>query len=289
MRPRSAATFRQLTVFRNETTSSTGQSTTALIWLCLLLPPLASAQPSLRPPVSRFYVGTDAIIRREAIQLTDPGGLIAPSDWMWNFSYGLNVGYRLSKWATVETGLSRFTLADRLNFDFGPLRRSFSNPRTLLTVPFRVYVDPFAFSQARPGRLRLQLMGGVSAGAITALHRSQLRWSGGQRTYLINNVQTDQLTYNSQSQLSGNAVVLPEVGVNLQYALGQRLIASGTYGYAWGLHTVHQHTIRYSVQQIGVPIDATQSSAGDGTTVLVGLKYQFGPTVWGAAAQPMWP
>lgn len=260
----------------------------ALPILCAFLVfPLFADGQSLSVPRKRFiseftqsrcfYVGTDAFVRRENIKLVENGQMIAPSNWMWNFSYGFNAGYQPNKWLTLETGLYRFTFASRVNFLFGGhFGRSFSSPWSVYTVPLRAYVNPFAFSQNQYHRFRLQLVAGISYGSLRKYQGEPTGSFSGSRSYLINNVLQDSFTFEATDQITNGRVFNLEAGVNASYRLSNRFTLSATYGFTHGLNQVLQQNIKYRLMSTGQEFQGRQTSTGSSRTVLLGLKYHFG-------------
>ncbi len=226
----------------------------------------------------RFYVGADAYVRREAIKLIDPGGQVAPSDWMRNASYGFNAGYQPNKWLTFESGLYRFTFANRVNFSSSFFTRSFSEPYSSWVIPARAYIDPFAFSQPKPKRWRLQLMAGIGVGSLKRYEGPPTKFSGTTNAISFPDEGRfpDEPFHFATSQIVNGWVLNLEGGINAQYQLGQHLSLSGTYGHTIGLNTVHQQTITYRSTPIGPIYQASQTSAGSGRMVMFGLKYRLG-------------
>ena len=250
----------------------------SLVWL-LTLPCFVKAQSVQKfGKFPKFYVGTDAYIRNENIRLEDPGSRITPSNWMWNFSYGVNAGYQPNKWLTLESGLYRFTFAERLNFKSSFFSRSFSAPYAALVIPVRAYFDPFAFSQPKPKRWRLQLMAGLSIGSLKRYEGPPTKFSGSGNgiSILDNGILPDGPFHFAASQIVNGRVLNLEGGLNAQYRIGRRLTLSGTYGYTQGLNTIHQQNISYRSETLGPITQARQTSDGSGRTIMVGVKYFWG-------------
>lgn len=248
----------------------------ALVWL-LTLPCFVQAQPKFGK-FHTFYIGTDAYIRNENIRLVDPGSQLASNNWMWNYSYGFNAGYRPTKWLTLESGLYRFTFAERLNFKDSFFSRSFSDPYSALVIPVRAYLDPFAFSQPKPKRWRLQLMAGVSIGSLKRYEGPPTKFSGSGNaiSFADEGKLPDDPFHFAASQIINGRVLNLEGGVNAQYRLGRHLTLSGTYGYTMGLNTIHQQNVSYRSETLGPITQARQTSDGSGRTIMIGLKYFWG-------------
>ena len=246
-----------------------------------LLPLCLSAQPS-RPfgSLPRWYIGTDAYLRQENFILDDPGGQVAPSDWMWNFSYGFNAGYRPTQWLALETGMYRFTYANRINYRFNLLQRQYSSPASVGVIPLRVYLDPLLASNIKiPSRMKIQFMAGVSWGQ----HRKNQiigrarGWGSGISIWSPDTPNEVRYSREYTTQLLSRHSVNIESGVNVQYRLRERVFASVTYGYTFGLNPMVRTDIRYQMNTPNGPTyEATQSSKGSGQTLMVGLKYGFG-------------
>jgi hypothetical protein len=243
-----------------------------------LLPLCLSAQPSRQlGSLPRWYIGTDAFIRRENIKLVESGQTIAPSNWMWNLSYGFNVGYQPNKWLTLESGLYRFTFARRVNFRFGVHPgRSFSTPWTVNTIPVRVYFNPFASRQNQHTRNKIQLVAGFSYGSLMKYEGEPTGSFGGLRRYFINDIVVDSLTFESTNQITNGRVLNLEGGVNVSRRLSSRLTVSATYGFTYGLNQVHRQNIQYRLSSTGQDYQGQQTSTGSSRTILFGLKYHLG-------------
>jgi hypothetical protein len=223
----------------------------------------------------KFYVGTDAYIRNENIKLVDPGNRLASNNWMWNFSYGFNAGYRPGKWLTLEVGLYRFTFAERVNFKSNFFSRSFSEPYSALVIPVRAYIDPFAFSQPKPKRWRLQLMAGMSVGSLKRYEGPPTKFSGSVNASSLpdDGKLPDDPFHLAASQIVDGQILNLEGGINAQYRLGRSITLSGNYGYTLGLSTVHAQNIRYRSEALGPVYQSRQTSNGSGRTIMIGVKY----------------
>jgi hypothetical protein len=250
-----------------------------IIGICYFFPTLLQAQITTGS-LPRWYVGTDAYIRQENFIVEDPGGQVAPSDHMWNFSYGLNVGYRPTQWLAVETGIYRFTYADRLFFFFNPILGSYATPWRLPVVPVRVYVDPFNAGNFKlPHKLKVQLMGGMSWGQYSSRVSMGSEELSGPGSVTLNPDHFNEIshTYRVSRQLLTRQSVNVESGVNVLYRVNERVLASATYGYTFGLNTMVEKGISYQLNTPNGPTyEATQSSKGSGQTLMIGLKYGFG-------------
>jgi opacity protein-like surface antigen len=240
-----------------------------------LLPLCLSAQPSRQfGSLPRWYVGTDAYLRQEKFIINDPGGQVATSDWMWNFSYGFNLGYRPSQWLAIETGIYRFTYANRLHMEYSFFRRSYRNAWAGPAVPFRVFVDPFAIYRQPPKRIKLQLFTGFSW--VNMTNEENRRSSIGGPSYFDEPGVIRFPDLRASSETINNHGFNLEGGANLLYKLTNRLVGSATYGYTFGLKTILQQDITYQIDPVSPIYEATQSSKGSGQTLMIGLKYGFG-------------
>lgn len=221
----------------------------------------------------RWYIGTDALIRQESFRLDDPNGQIVPSDWMWNVSCGGNVGLHIKPSLTLETGLYRFTYANRLHMSntFGFLNRSSLRPFSGLSIPIRAYMDPFARSSHRFRRTQVQLMGGFSwvFMAFESDRKSVFQIkdpsSASGSSDLV--VSTAGLVNRHGFNLEG--------GLNATYTFSNNLALSMSYGYIIGLQTMLNREINYRRRSFDPMSKANQSSLGSGDMWLVGLKFKL--------------
>ena len=241
-----------------------------------LLPLCLSAQPS-RPfgSLPRWYIGTDAYLRQESFTLDDPGGQVADSDWMWNFSFGLNAGYRPTQWLAFETGVYLFTYANRVHMEYDFFRRSYMQPYIGPAIPLRVFVDPFAINQTPSKRIKLQFFTGFSWVNMRGSATSRGRYGQWQSDF-DDPSEIRYPRFEANRRIINNHGFNIEGGVNLLYKLSNRLVGSATYGYTLGLQTIPWRTITYQIDPISPIYEATQSSKGSGQTLMVGLKYGFG-------------
>ena len=244
-----------------------------LFWLTpLLLQAQVSKQFGALP---RWYIGTDAYIRQENFILDDPGGQVADSDWMWNFSYGFNLGYRPTQWLAFEAGVYRFTYANRIHMEYDFFRRSYMNPYTGPAIPLRLFVDPFAINKYFNKRIKLQLLMGFSW--VSMSHAATKRGRFGQwQSEFDDPSEIRYPRFESNRRTINNHGFNVEGGANLSYRLTNRLIGSATYGYTIGLKTIPQRTIIYQIDPVSPIHEATQSSKGSGQTLMIGLKYGLG-------------
>lgn len=247
-----------------------------LFSLLFASPTLIFAQTSRQfAELPRLYIGTDAYVRQENFIINDPGGQVADSDWMWNLSFGLNVGYRPTQWLAIETGVYRFTYANRIHMEYDFMRRSYMDPSAGPAIPLRVFVDPFAIKNQASKQLKLQLFTGFSwvnmRGSATRRGRygEWVRKIGDPSEIVYPRFEANRRTINNH----GFNI---EVGVNLLYRFTNRLTGSATYGYTIGLKTIPQRSIVYQIDSFSAVHEATQSSKGSGQTVMIGLKYGFG-------------
>lgn len=224
--------------------------------------------------LSRWYIGTDVYIRQENFILNDPGGQVADSDWMWNLSYGLNVGFRPTPWLALEAGVYRFTYANRINMEYSFLRRSFSHPYIGPAIPLRILVDPFAIKNQANKRMKLQLFTGFSW--VNMTDEENRRSFRGGPSYFDEPSQIRYPDLRTSTRTINSHGFNIEAGVNVLYRLTNRLAGSANYSYTSGLKTILQKEISYQMD-VSSPIqEATQSSKGSGQTLMIGLKYGFG-------------
>ena len=237
-------------------------------------PILILAQSARYSALPRWYVGTDAYLRQENFIVDDPGGQVAPSDWMWNFSYGLNVGYRPTQWLAFETGVYRFTYANRLHMEYSFFRRSYRNAWSGPAIPLRVFVDPFALNYQPERRIKIQLMAGVSW--VSMVHKSTSSSSTGGPSYFDEPGLVRYPNLTAHTETINNYGFNLEGGGNILYRFTNRLVGSATYAYTFGFNTILQKDIIYQIDPISPIHEATQSSKGSGQTLMIGLKYGFG-------------
>ena len=250
-----------------------------IISFCYFFPALLQAQ-TITGSLPRWYVGTDAYLRQENFIVDDPGGQVAPSDRLWNFSYGFNVGYRPTQWLAVETGVYRFTYADRLFFYFNPILGSYTTPWRLPVIPVRFYVDPFMIGNFDlPRKVKIQLSGGISWGQYSSRVSMGSGELSGPGSVTLNPDRLDEITHTfrvSRQVLTRQSMNI-ESGVNVLYKVNEQVLASVTYGYTFGLNPMIEKGISYQLNAPNGPTyEATQSSKGSGQTLMVGLKYGFG-------------
>jgi hypothetical protein len=249
-----------------------------LFWLPpILLQAQVSKQLGALP---RWYVGTDAYVRQENFIVEDPGGQVADSDWMWNFSYGFNLGYRPTQWLAIETGVYRFTYADRINYRFRLVQASHSTPNFLWVSPLRFYIDPFTAGNIKfSSKLKIQLLGGVSWGQHNRdrIIGSWITRGSGVSVLNLDTPNEVRQSHRYSTQLLSRHSINVESGVNVLYRVNERVLASATYGYTFGLNPMVRTEISYQLNTPNGPTyEATQSSKGSGQTLMIGLKYGFG-------------
>lgn len=250
----------------------------ALFLLCYLLPYWVQAQKRKGvQELSRWYVGIDALLREETVQASANFAPIGNIPDGADLGPGFTLGYRPNYWLTLETGAYRLRYIHRLRVISGdiliPTSLFGSSPDGTWTswgIPLRAYVDPFAFSQSRPRRVQVQLMGGVG---YASFHRHISR-----AVTFESSRPTANFASASDRIVNGHMPYL-EGALHLRYRLTSDLALSLSYGRMIGLTTVHEVRITGRPEGIEPAREVLQTSNGTGPMLRLGLKYEFGPPV----------
>lgn len=217
----------------------------------------------------RMYVGVDVFRKRETMSHNDPGGYIVKNDPGPNYLYlfyGINFGYQLAPRLTLETGLYRNTLANRVNFNFDPLR-SYSQAERATQIPLRAKWLLFVWGNR--DRYRLEALGGLSFSRVNRRVGPITGWGGKGFT-------TGAFMFDSEysHSLVRRNFWSGELGGSLSREFGKRrrMMLMVAYTYQWGLSgTVKRTDVRYQIMNDNYT--ATINANGGGHFYTVGLKY----------------
>ena len=250
--------------------------TRLLLLLCTLAPLVLSAQKRFEE-LPRWYVGVEALLREETVQVAANFPSIGSVPDGADPGPGVVVGYRPNHWLTLETGAYRLRYIHRLRLISGDIliRTSLFGNTSDGTwaswgIPVRAYVNPFAFSQARPRRLQVQVMAGLG---YAGFHRYL-----DQSVMFESSKPTANFTTASDRIINGHMPYL-EGALHLRYRLSSDLALSLSYGRMIGLTTVHEVSITSRPDDSETVRQLVQTSKGTGPMLRLGLTYEFGSPV----------
>jgi hypothetical protein len=214
---------------------------------------------------AKVYVGGNFLLRKQALEVDDPGGYLLADLFVRRLRYDLSVEYSVNNRLSLTTGLQRIFFVRDVNFAPGSPGAAIltrTNPRTGFQIPLGARYH--LIRQTSPGRWRAGAQGGVNFAFVE-------QGDGSLAAAKAAGINTDIF----QEILSRHFVAI-DLGAFVKYRLSPRTNLVYSFSYVHSLADVIsiQH-VSYDVLYGGVTRRYTAQTRADGSASVHGFGLQF--------------